>query len=564
MKELLAECRAQDEALRAAGLGIWLGAEPTFTDRSSQDPHWLWKAEGGDKEERALVLLRALMGRLGTGVRLFRAEGRRYPGEEQARFCLGALYRPRPPGEVAEPGVADEAGLDGSPRPCPTPDTGERWLTVVPDPAVVEVNLAPAPDLTTFASHVEAVYAGAAEAGLSPERFRWNGHAGDSGGGGQLTLGGPTPEESPFFLHPRLLPSLVRYLNHHPSLSYSFAPECVGSAGQGPRPDEGVRERFDELGVALDRLAQRDRPGPEDLWSSLAPLLVDASGNSHRAEVNVEKLWNPHIPGRGRMGLVELRSLGMPPSPERLLALGALFRAVAARLALDPFEEPLLDWGPELHDRASLPHSLGQDLTSVLDDLSSHRLGLGRHLAAALAPAPPEIARVELAGATLVLRRAVDFWPLVGDVASQEEATARIVDSSSERIEVLVNSPGTVPGRVAAQGVELSLEAAGGPLHVGAVRYRAFAPSPGLHPGLGPHDPLVVEWERRGEAVRIELHGWKPGGGAYEVLPADPVEADRRRRERVVVRPVRFRNPLRAPSARLTLDLRRLRAALPT
>jgi uncharacterized protein (DUF2126 family) len=561
VKELLAECRAQDEALRAAGLEIWLGAEPTFTDRSSQDPHWLWKAEGGDKEERAAALLRGLAARLASGARLFRAEGRRYPGEEEPRFCLGALYRPR---EGAGTPSIDDAGLSGPPLPRPEAAPGERWLTVAPDPAVVEVNLAPAPDLATFAAHAEAVYAAAAEAGLSPERFRWNGHAGDSGGGGQITLGGPSPERSPFFLHPRLLPSMVRYLNHHPSLSYSFAPECVGSAGQGPRPDEGVRERFDELGVALDRLAQRGSAPAEELWAALAPLLVDASGNSHRAEVNVEKLWNPHIPGRGKMGVVELRSLGMPRTPEKLLALGALFRAVAARLALAPYEEPLLDWGPELHDRASLPHWLGQDLRSVLDDLAAHRLSPGRHLEAALAPGPVEIARVELSGATLTLRRAVDFWPLVGDVASQEESTARIVDSSSERIEIRVSSPGTVPGRVAAQGVEVTLEAAGGPLHVGAVRYRAFAPSPGLHPGLGPHDPLVIEWERRGEAVRVELHGWKPGGGAYETLPEDPAEAERRRRERVVVRPVRFRNPLRAPSARLTLDLRRLPAALPT
>ena len=561
MREVLAECSAQDEALRAARLEIWLGAEPTFTDRASQEAHWLGMAEGGDKEERAATLLQALVARLASTARLVRTAGRRYPGEERPRFCLGALYRPRGGGE---PCAFDAQGLAGPGGPRPLAAEGERWLTVVPDPAVVEVNLAPAPDLATFAFHVEAVYAAAAEAGLSPERFRWNGHAGDSGGGGQLTLGGPTPEQSPFFLHPRLLPSLVRYLNHHPALSYAFAPECVGSAGQGPRPDEGVRERFDELGVSLDRLAQRGSPGPEELWSSLAPLLVDASGNSHRAEVNVEKLWNPHIPERGQMGVVELRALRMPATPERLLALGALFRGVAARLALDPYEEPLLDWGPELHDRASLPHWLGQDLKGVLADLVFHGLGLGRHLVAALGPEPEEIARVELAGATLVVRRAVDFWPLVGDVASQEEATARIVDSSSERIELLVNSPGTVPGRLAAQGVEVALETAGGALHVGAVRYRAFAPSPGLHPGLGPHDPLVVEWERRGEAIRVELHGWKPGGGSYETLPSDRAEAERRRRERVVVRPGRFRNPLRAPSSRLTLDLRRLQAALPT
>ncbi|MEI7703155.1 MAG: transglutaminase family protein [Deltaproteobacteria bacterium] len=539
MQELLAECRAQDDALRGAGLEIWLGAEPTFTDRSSQDPHWLWMAEGGDKEERAAALLGELVGRLSAAFRREQPEGRLYPGEEKPRFCMGAAYLPRGGGS-------------------------ERRLTIAPDPGVIEVNLAPAPDLVTFAEHAGAVYAAAAAVGLSPERFRWNGNAGDSGGGGQLTLGGPTPERSPFFVRPRLLPSLVRYLNHHPSLSYAFAPECVGSAGQGPRPDEGVRERFDELAVALDRLAMREASGPEDLWNALAPLLVDASGNAHRAEVNVEKLWNPHLPGRGRMGVVELRALRMPHAPERLLALGALFRAVAARLARAPFEEPLLDWGPELHDRASLPVSLAGDLADVIRDLAEHGLAPGRRLQSWLAPEAPEVARVELSGAVLTVRRAPEFWPLLGDVASQEGSTARLVDASSDRLELLVNSPGTPPGSLSAQGVEVGLDAAGGPLHVGAVRYRAFAPRPGLHPGLGPHDPLVLEWERRGEAVRIELHGWKPGGGSYDGLPADGAEAERRCRERVVIRPGRPRTPLRVPSARLTLDLRRLPAALPT
>jgi uncharacterized protein (DUF2126 family) len=229
-----------------------------------------------------------------------------------------------------------------------------------------------------------------------------------------------------------------------------------------------------------------------------------------------------------------------------------------------PFEEPLLDWGPELHDRASLPHWLARDLEEVLRDLEGHGLTLGRGLREALTPDQDLVARVDLAGATLAVRRAPDFWPLLGDVASQEGRTARLVDASSERLELRVASPGTPPGRIAAQGVEVALEAAGGPSYVGAVRYRAFAPRPGLHPGLGPHDPLVIEWDRRGEALRIELHGWVPGGGAYAGLPADAAEAERRRRERVVVRPGRPRTFLRAPSARLTLDLRRLPAALPT
>ena len=562
MREILAECRAQDEALARAGLAVWLGAEPTFTDRRSQDPHWLFRAEGGDKEERAESLLRAVVARLAASARLLRAEGRRFPGEDRARFCLGALYAPAAPGAV--PRGLDDRGLAAGPVPIPAPPEGARWLTVTPDPGVLEVNLAPAPDLVTFARHAVAVYAAAEEAGLSAVRYRWNGQETDSGGGGQVTLGGPTAEASPFFRRPHLLPSLVRYLNHHPALSYAFAPDCVGSAGQGPRPDEGVRELFEELAVALDRLALGARPGPEELWSTLAPLLVDASGNSHRAEVNVEKLWNPHLEDRGKMGVVELRALRMPSSAERLVAVAALFRALAARLASEPYEDPLVDWGPELHDRLSLPFHLDQDLGEVLAELETHGWGLGPRIRAQLLARPPPTARVELGGAALEIRAALEFWPLVGDVASQERAASRTVDSSSERFELRIVSPGTPPGRLAAQGVEVPLEAAGGAGWTGAVRHRAFAPRPGLHPGLGPHDPLVVEWERRGEAVRVELHGWVPGGGSYPGLPASGAEAERRRRERVVVRPCRFRAPRRAPGGRLTLDLRRLPAALAT
>jgi uncharacterized protein (DUF2126 family) len=562
MRDLVAECRIQDEALRKAGLVIWLGAEPTFTDRSSQEAPWLSQVEGGDKEERAESLLVVLATRLATSARLLRAEGRHFPGEERARFCLGVLYRALEPG--LPPWVIDRTGLIGPLLPVPRSDEDERWLTVTPDPGVVEVNLAPAPDLECFAVHAEAVYAAAAEVGLSPLRFRWNGNVTDSGGGGQLTLGGPSPEESPFFKHPKLLPSLVRYLNRHPALSYAFAPDCVGSASQGPRSDEGVRERFEELGVALDRLAQRTQLGPEELWASLAPLLVDASGNSHRAEVNVEKLWNPHLPGRGKMGVVELRALRMPSTAERLLAIGALFRAVAARLAVKGYEDPLRDWGPELHDRVALPFYLEQDLRFVLGDLREHGFGLAEAFEEELLQSPPGIARIEFAGATLFIRPALDFWPLVGDVASQERATARTVDSSSERVELRVVSPGTPPGRVAAQGVEVPLEPGGGATHVAAVRYRAFVPHPGIHPGLGPHDPLVIEWERRGEAVRVELHGWRPAGGGYDKLPGDATEAERRRRERTIIRPGRFHVAKLAPSRLITLDLRRLPTALPT
>src|SRR5262249_5924809 len=157
-------------------------------------------------------------------------------------------------------GVPDLPALGAPPDDSLLIDRDDCWLTVTPDPGVVEVNLAPCPDLVSFLAQTRAVYAAAREAGLSATRYRYNGDVVDSGGGGQITLGGPSPEASPFFRHPDVLPGLVRYLNNHPSLSYWFASECTGSASQAPRPDEGVRERFDELAVTLDwcdRLAAR-------------------------------------------------------------------------------------------------------------------------------------------------------------------------------------------------------------------------------------------------------------------------------------------------------------------
>jgi uncharacterized protein (DUF2126 family) len=561
--ELLAAARLHDELVERSGLSLWIGAEPTFTRPDSQDAPWLFVAEGGDKEPRARELLSAVARALEVPARLFRAEGRLYPGEQVARFCYGALWTRGERGPVA-----DESGMD-APAAAPPPwEPRTAWLTVTPDPGVVEVNLAPAPDLSTFAAFLEAVYRAAAEVGLAPERFRFNGQAVDSGGGGQITLGGPTPEQSPFFLRPQLLPSLVRYLNHHPALSYAFATECVGSASQGPRADEGVRERFEELQVALDRLAIRgDAAAPEELWQSLAPLLVDSAGNSHRAELNVEKLWNPHSGARGKLGLLELRSLRMAPDLDRMVALGALFRALAARFALQPFEEPLVEWGSALHDRFALPHFLAADLWQVLEELEEHGVGLPPLLAEALVREEPPLAEESIKGATLSIRPALEFWPLLGDVASQERAGARLFDPSTQRLQVELRvRSGELRGRVSAGGWEVPLQRAGAQggqeVHVGAVRYRAWVPSPGLHPGLEPVDPLEVVWERGGETLAIALHGWIPGGGTYPGLPADAEEARRRRAERVVVRrgaapPGAKRAPARG-DASLTLDLRRL------
>ena len=560
-----------DAAVSALGLEIWVGAEPTFTRRDSQEPPWLSVAEGGDKEERAEALLRALAPRLGGTVRLSRAAGRLYPEEEKPRFAFGALWDRRA-SRLGEPPAVDDAGLSAPAAPPPPFDPASAWLTVTPDPAVVEVNMAPAADLAEFQRHARDVWAAAEEAGLSPVRYRWAGEVSESGGGGQITLGASFPGKSPFFVFPWLLPGLLRLFNRHPSLSYLFSPECAGSASQGPRPDEGVRERFEELAVCLDRLAMR---GPavtaDELWASLAPLLVDGSGNSHRAELNVEKLWNPFLPDRGRMGVVEFRSLGMPARPETMTARAALLRALAARAATFPVTLPLVDWGAALHDRFALPSLLRDDLAGVLDDLSAHGLGLGPALAAELTRPADPVARLRRGAATLTLTHAREFWPLFGDVASQERSGSRLVDSSGARLEVLVEAPeGESPGTLGAMGWKVPLVPLGPGRHVAGIRYRSFVPNPGFHPGLPASDPLRLWWEIGGAALAIDLHGWIPGGGVYDGLPDGDAEAARRRAERVVVREESLVAPLSSasptfaspvplhPHGLFTVDLRRL------
>jgi uncharacterized protein (DUF2126 family) len=561
-----AAAREQDARLREQGVEIWIGTEPTFTRADSQAPWWLGEALGGDKLEYARRLLCELAPRLAPDAELLRVVGRRYPGESAPRFALAALWSRdhlvdgdafTPLAPRAKAGLWPGGVLEPLPSEPPRVAPHQAYLTITPDPGVVEVNMAPAPDLDCFARWSGATYAAAEATGLSTLRFRYNGELTDSGGGGQLTFGGPTPERSPFFTHPQALPRLLVYLNRHPALSYWFSSECCGSASQGPRPDEGARERFEELCVTVERLRRRGSTVTrQELGGALSRLLVDASGNAHRAELNVEKLWTPGTE-RGCLGLVELRALRMEPTATRAVAVALLLRAVVARCALADVEGELGDWGGALHDRYALPSVLALDLRAIFDDLSAHGLGLGA-AAEALLGELPEPWCVAGDGPRLTVRRAKEFWPLVGDVASQESRGSRVVDSSTERVELRVEAEDERFGAITAHGEPVPLQRVAPGVAVCGLRRRTFVPSPGLHPGLEPLDPLVVEWQHASGSHEIALHGWRPGGGAYAGLPKDASEARQRRDERAVARAGEPRAIPDAPvaSSRFTVDLR--------
>jgi len=526
--DLDAELALHDDLLARRSVELWIGAEPTFTLADSLEPAWSGVAEGSDKLARAHALATHLADRLGGSVT--RVLGRHYPDEAAPRFAFGVRW----------PAAGTRCAIDADPEPPPEDTSGDHWLTVTPDPGVVEVNLAPCADARSFAAQTRAVWDAAAAAGLSAVRHRFNGDLADSGGGGQLTLGGPRPDASPFVRYPHVLPALVRYLNNHPSLSYWFANECAGSASQGPRPDEGTPERWDELAVALDwleALADRGELSPDRLWLGLAPLLVDSAGNSHRAELNVEKLWNPGIPAHGtrhgRMGLAELRAVRMPERPSMLVALAVLMRSIVARLAVSDYRAPLVDHHDELHHRYALPAALSLDLRYVLGDLDEHGLGVPAQLRRELEAWRPPGIIAHLGDATLTVRRALEFWPLVGDVASQERAGARLVDASTQRWEIAIEGSG--PDRVVVAGKWAPLRSLGAHVRAIGIRRRIYEPSPGLHPAMPAHDPLAIEWSWAGRTQRIELWAWRPTPGPYPGLPADELDAIARRQERIVV-----------------------------
>lgn len=649
-KESFADAvQLHDAAIAERGLEIWVGSEPTFTDRHNLGPEWQSAALGGDKAARAQSLSCKLWRKM-TGGLMLRSVGRRYPGEDAPRWNFG-LYRRRDGTRIwdgpVDPMLSVDAAHNATPRAVPNPPALDVWATaladafivagwtaqavalpdsgryrvslgmqtdpsatldfdlhasslgasidlpritdvssclavlrciaqsanacalatlviggecppvddmvelttITPDPAVIEINTAPSVTASEFLQRSMAIYAAAADEGLSPYRLYFNGAVADSGGGGQITLGGRAPHASPFVSEPRLLSRLVRFLNRHPALSYLYSHDFVGSSGQSARADERGTSAVDELVLALDLLDREPDPTPELQWKTLAPFLCDASGNNHRAEINIEKLWNPFLPGRGQMGLVEFRALRMQHSPERATALACLWRAVAAMLASAPYELPLIDWGRELHQRFALPFYLEQDLGAVLDALTKAGLGLG--------PAIEEVLRreefrrwadVPLPGCTLEVRRALEFWPLLGDAASPEQGgTSRLVDSSTKRVEFRLRPGDDAQAsdwrdwKASVRGVVLpwrSEHDEQGEVRVYALRYRSFVPFAGLHPSLGTQVPinLVLQHPTLGCERTITLHEWKPGNKPYPGLPEDLADAAARRRERIEIR----------------------------
>jgi len=433
--------------------------------------------------------------------------------------------------------IAEDLGqpvrIEGYPPPR---DPRFSEIKVTPDPGVIEVNIHPSSDWAGLVDKTRILYTEAKACGLDASGFMIDGRPTGSGGGAHVTLGGASAPDSPFLRRPDVLGSLIRFWQNHPSLSYFFSGLFIGPTSQAPRMDEARSETLYELEIALEQL-----PGPDETdfppWlvdRVLRHLLVDVTGNTHRAEICIDKLYSPDGPA-GRLGLVEFRAFEMPPHWQMNAAQQLVLRALVAWFWTTPYTRALIPWGTALHDRFMLPDVLWADFGRVLEAVSK---GIGVAIDREWFRAQydfrfPVAGRIDCDGAVLELRSGLEPWHVLGEEGSVG-GTARFVDSSLERVQVKVSGDFDRLGLAATcNGLRLPLQP--GEIqgeHLCGIRFRTWLPASSLHPTIAPHNPLsfdLVDQQANRAIAGCTYHAVHPGGRNFETRPVNALEAEGRR-----------------------------------